>query len=106
MYAIIATGGKQYFVKQDDILDIEKIEGEIGDRIFFDKVLLVRSDDNDNDKIGDPFVNGAKVHAEIISSFRGDKVITFKKKRRKGYHKTKGHRQSLLKVKILDVVYK
>ncbi|MCF7791723.1 MAG: 50S ribosomal protein L21 [Victivallales bacterium] len=102
MYAIIETGGKQYKVNSGDIINIERLEdNEPGKKIEFDKVLAV-GEGNDL-KVGTPYVNEAKVEAEILEEFRGNKVIAFKMKKRKGYRKTKGHRQNLLKVKISNV---
>lgn len=98
MYAIMATGGKQYTVRQDDILDIEKLDGEVGAKVVFDEVLAVG--EGDDLKLGSPKVEDATVEAEIIDQFRGKKLIAFKMKRRKGYRRKKGHRQSLTKVKI------
>lgn len=102
MYAVIKTGGKQYKVSEGDILNFEKIEGNKGDAVSFDKVLLVSNDDDV--KIGTPFVEGAKVVGEIISQIRGPKITVFKMKRRKGYSKKTGHRQDLTNLKIKEIV--
>ena len=99
MYAIIKTGGKQYKVKSDDILDIEKLEGEAGTKLTFDEVLAV-GEEGESLNVGTPMVEGAKVEAEIVEQLRGPKLIAFKMKKRKGYRKKIGHRQSLTKVKI------
>jgi len=98
MYAVIATGGKQYRVQQDDVIDIERIEGDAGKKITFTEVLAL----GDGDKIqcGTPLIESAKISAEIIEQFRGKKLTVFKMKRRKGYRKKHGHRQELTKVKI------
>ena len=97
MFAIIKTGGKQYRVKKDDILLIEKIEGKDGAKITFDEVLVA------GDKIGTPTIKGASVAAEIVKQARGEKVIVFKKIRRHGYKRKNGHRQDLTLVKIIDI---
>ncbi len=102
MYAVIKTGGKQYKVSEGDILRFEKIEGNKGDAVSFDEVLLVSKDEDV--KVGTPFVEGAKVVAEIISQIRGPKITVFKMKRRKGYSKKTGHRQDLTNLKIKEIV--
>lgn len=97
-YAVIETGGKQYLVKQGDELDIERLEGEAGTKINLDRVLALS---NGTDMtVGAPVVSGAVVAAEIVDQHRGEKVINFKKKRRKGYHRKVGHRQNLTRVKV------
>lgn len=100
MYAVIKTGGKQYKVKKGDIIDIERLEGEKGDKLTFEAVLLVG---DKGIKLGRPLVDGAKVDAKIADQFRGKKIIVYKKKRRKGYEKRQGHRQNLTKVEITAV---
>lgn len=97
MFAIIKTGGKQYRIKKDDILLIEKVEGENGTKISFDEVLVA------GDKVGTPTVEGASVTAEIVKQARGEKVIIFKKIRRHGYKRKKGHKQDLTLIKIVDI---
>ena len=97
MFAIIKTGGKQYRVKKDDILLVDKIEGKAGDKVSFDEVLVA------GDKVGTPTVKGASVSAEIVKQARGEKVIVFKKIRRHGYKRKNGHRQDLTLVKIVDI---
>lgn len=99
MYAIIKTGGKQYKVKNDDILAVEKLEGEAGSKLTFDEVLAV-GEEGENLKVGTPLIDGAKVEAEIVEQFRGPKLIAFKMKKRKGYRRKIGHRQDLTKIKI------
>lgn len=100
MFAIIETGGKQYKVAKNDILTLEKVEGNPGQTITFGSVLLVN---NGSDNIGTPFVEGASVSAEVISQERDDKVIIFKKKRRQNYRRKNGHRQSITVVRITDI---
>jgi large subunit ribosomal protein L21 len=98
MYAVIKTGGKQYRVKEGDLLEIEKLGAEKGRKINFDKVLLI--EDEGRVLVGTPIVENAVVRAEVVENFKGDKVLIFKKKRRKQYRRTKGHRQELTKVRI------
>ena len=97
MYAIIATGGKQYKVSEGDIITIENLGIEAGEKVTFDQVLAVSGDDL---KIGNPTVDGATVDATVVKEGRGKKVIVYKYKRKTGYHKKNGHRQSYTQVKI------
>lgn len=97
MHAVIRTGGKQYRVAKDDVITVERLTGDAGTAVTFDEVLMV------GDKVGAPVVEGAAVKGEIVEQTRGDKVIVFKKKRRKDYKRTAGHRQDLTVVKITDV---
>ncbi len=101
MYAVINTGGKQYRVKEGDVLDVEKLGVEQGGTVVFDRVLLI--EDEGKVLIGTPVVAGAAVKAEVVSNFKGEKVLIFKKKRRKQYRRTKGHRQQLAKVRIVKI---
>ncbi len=101
MYAVIETGGKQYRVQEGDEFRVEKLDGQVGDNIVFDKVLVV-SDDN-GVKVGKPVIEGAKVEAEILDNGKAKKVIAFKYKPKKGYRKKKGHRQPFTKVKINSI---
>lgn len=97
MFAVIRTGGKQYRVKKGDTIEVEKLEGNPGDKVELGEVMMA------GDKIGAPLLSGAKVLAEIVDQFRGDKVIIFKKKRRHNYRRKKGHRQYLTELKITDI---
>ena len=98
MYAIIATGGKQYKVAEGDIINVEKLVGaEAGQNITFDEVLVVN---NGSVQVGNPTVSGASVSASVIGDVKGKKVIVYKYKRKTGYHKKNGHRQAYTKVKI------
>ncbi len=98
MYAIVDIAGQQFKVEQGQEVFVNRLEGEEGADLEFSQVLLV---DNEGDiKIGTPMVDGAKVSAKIISHVRGDKVVVFKKKRRKGYQKSNGFRSDLSKVVI------
>jgi large subunit ribosomal protein L21 len=99
MYAIIKTGGKQYRVTEGETLRVEKLNTE-GSSVKFDQVLLVGGDQV---KIGAPMVEGASVDAEILRQGRAKKIIVFKKKRRKGYHKKQGHRQAFTEVRITGI---
>ena len=98
MYAVIATGGKQYKVTEGSMIKVEKLAVEAGTAYAFDKVLVV-SDDN-GVKVGAPYVEGAKVNATVIGDGKAKKVIIYKYKPKKGFHKKKGHRQPFTKVKI------
>lgn len=101
-YAIIKTGGKQYRVQSGDTLDVELIPGEPGATTEFSEVLL--ASDGAAVKTGTPLLAGAKVTAEILGEIRAPKVVAFKYRRRKGYHRTVGHRQRLTRVRIKDIV--
>ena len=102
MYAVIKTGGKQYRVAANDILEVEKVAGEAGATVEFGEVLMLGGDAGA--KIGAPFVSGAKVLAEVVEQGRGPKVIAFKKRRRKNSRRKRGHRQELTTVKIKSIV--
>lgn len=102
MYAVIKTGGKQYRVKEGDVLVVEKIPAETGHPVDFDQVLLIEQEDKI--LLGTPFLAGAVVRSTAIEGFKGDKIIIFKKKRKKQYRRTKGHRQQLLRVRIDEIV--
>ena len=97
MYAVIETGGKQYRVAAGDTVYIEKLAGEIGDAVEFDRVLLVSGDEV---SVGQPLVSGARVSGEIVEQGRDKKLIVFKLKRRKDYRRKNGHRQAFTAVKI------
>ena len=101
MYAIVEIAGQQFKVEKDQILNVHRVEGNEGDLISFDKVLLV---DNDGKvSVGSPLVKGYKVSARIIEHLKGDKVLVFKKKKKKGYQKLNGHRQYLTKIQIGEI---
>lgn len=97
MFAIIKTGGKQFRVSKDSIIVVEKLDGAEGDKVAFNEVLMV------GDKVGAPTVAGALVSAQIIKQGRGEKVIVFKKHRRHGYKRKKGHKQHLTAVRITEI---
>ncbi len=102
MYAVVATGGKQYKVEKGDVLRIEKVAGNVGDALTFDKVLLVS--DGENVTIGQPVVENISVNAQIVEQGKSKKIIVFKYKRRKRYRRTQGHRQRFTAVKIDGIV--
>ena len=98
MHAIIETGGKQYKVAEGDTLFIEKLSAEAGEAVVFDKVLAIL--DGDKATFGAPVVEGAKVNASVVKNGKGKKIMVFKYKPKKGYHKRQGHRQPYTKVTI------
>jgi large subunit ribosomal protein L21 len=98
MYAIVEIAGQQFKVEQDQQLYVHRLEAEEGSKIDFDKVLLIENEGKVN--VGAPVIEGAKVTAKVIQHLKGDKVIVFKKKRRKGYTKKNGHRQYLSQIQI------
>ncbi len=100
MFAVIRTGGKQYKVAKDDVLVVEKLAGDVGGKAKFDEVLALGGD---APKLGAPLVSGASVAFEILEQGKGEKVVAFKKKRRKNTHRKRGHRQSFTKVKVLGI---
>src|SRR3990172_550492 len=102
MYAIVQTGGKQYKVAPGDLLKVERLEANVGDKVELAPVLLVQ--DQDRLWVGKPVVEQAKVMAEVQQQARSRKVIVFKKKRRKNYRRTKGYRQSFTQLKITEIV--
>jgi large subunit ribosomal protein L21 len=101
MYAVIKTGGKQHRVSEGDVVVVEKINGGTGDAIVFDQVMMVGKDDDI--RIGRPVVEGAKVTGEILSQTKASKLIVFKMKKRKGYHKKNGHRQQMTSMRIKEI---
>jgi large subunit ribosomal protein L21 len=101
MYAIVKTGGKQYRVSAGQTVRVEKLEGSVGDNVELADVLLVGGDGET--QVGQPRIAGASVAAEIVEQGRSKKIIIFKKKRRKGYHKKQGHRQSFTGLKITEI---
>jgi len=100
MYAVIKTGGKQYRVTEGQRLCVERLEGNPGDKLTFDQVLLVSGD---SVKVGSPLVAGAKVSAEIVLQDRAKKVVVFKLRRRKNYRRKQGHRQPFTELKITGI---
>ena len=102
MFAVIRTGGKQYRVSPNDVIEIEKIAGNPGDIVELSEVLLLGGEGAAT--TGNPTVSGAMVSAEVVEQKRGDKIIVFKKKRRQGYRRTKGHRQELTALRITEIL--
>jgi large subunit ribosomal protein L21 len=100
-YAVIEKGGKQYLVKTGETLQVELVDAAVGARVNADRVLAVS--DGNTLSVGAPEVAGAKVELEVLREFRGKKVVAFKRKRRKGYKKLIGHRQSLNEVKVAAI---
>ena len=102
MFAIIQTGGKQYRIAPNERITVEKIEGEVGAKITLNDVLFFQ---NDNAEItfGSPLINGAKVEAEIVKTYKNDKVIIFKKRRRQNSRRKQGHRQFRTEIRILSI---
>jgi large subunit ribosomal protein L21 len=98
MYAVIKTGGKQHRVSEGEMLSVEKIVGSKGDEIVFSEVLMVA--DEGNVRVGTPVVEGAKVIGVIMEQKKNKKIVVFKMKRRKGYHKKTGHRQQQTSMRI------
>ena len=102
MFAVIRTGGKQYKVAKDDIITVEKILGEPGEKVQLGDVLML-GEEGKSSTIGTPLLEKAAVTAEVLEQGKGDKVIVFKKKRRHNYRRTKGHRQEQTTLKVLEV---
>ena len=100
MYAIIETGGKQYKVCEGDVIFVEKLEVEAGAKVEIDKVLAVGGEEI---KVGAPYVEGAKVVAEAVKNGKAKKIIVYKYKPKKGYHKKQGHRQPYTKLEIKKI---
>ncbi len=100
MYAIIATGGKQYKVSEGDIITIEKLPENVGDTVTFNEVLVVGGD---HFKTGEPTIAGASVEGNVLRNGRGKKIMVYKYKPKKGFHKKIGHRQSFTTVKISKI---
>ena len=99
MYAVVRTGGKQYKVAKDTILQVESLVGDVGAKLDLEVLML----GGDTPKIGTPLVKGASVQCEILGHGQGEKVIAFKKKRRKNTHRKRGHRQHFTTVKVLGI---
>lgn len=101
MYAIVDIAGQQFKVEKDQKVFVHRLDAEEGKKVNFDRVLLI--DDNGKINIGAPAIDGAQVSATVLEHLKGDKVIVFKKKRRKGYKKKNGHRQYLTEIQINDI---
>src|ERR1700680_3616920 len=103
MYAIVETGGKQYRVKPGDTVAVERLSGEPGETLDLDRVLLVAGT-GDKARVGSPGVEGAVVRAEVVEQFRGEKIIVFRYKSKVRYRRKTGHRQSLTRLRITDIL--
>jgi len=102
MQAIIKTGGKQYKVSPGQIVNVEKLPGNIGDKVEFDNVLSV-SDESGKIKVGTPFVKDSRVTGKILGGVKGEKITVFKFRKRKGYRRKTGHRQKYTSVQITEI---
>jgi large subunit ribosomal protein L21 len=102
MYAIVDIAGQQFKVEKDQKVYVHRLENEEGTDVEFEKVLLV--DNGSKIQVGNPVVKGAKISAKVLSHMKGDKVLVFKKKRRKGYQKLNGHRQYFSQIQIQDII--
>ena len=99
MYAVVRTGGKQYKVAKDSVLKVESLVGDVGSKLDLEVLML----GGDSPKIGAPLVKGASIACEILEHGQGEKVVAFKKKRRKNTHRKRGHRQHFTKLKVLEI---
>jgi large subunit ribosomal protein L21 len=104
MYAIVETGGKQYRVKPGDTLAVERLAGEPGETLDLERVLLVAGNGDDAARVGSPGVAGAVVRAELVEHIRGEKIIVFRYKSKVRYRRKTGHRQSLTRLRIMDIL--
>jgi large subunit ribosomal protein L21 len=101
MFAVIATGGKQYKVSEGDLVRVEKLDAELGAALVMDKILMVGGE---KVQIGQPFVGGARVETEVVAQDRAKKIVVFKMKHRKNYRRKQGHRQPYTELKITKIV--
>ena len=101
MFAVVKTGGKQYKVSEGDVIQVEKLEGEVGAAVTLDQVLMVG--ENEDVQVGTPMLDGNQVTAEITEQLKDKKIIVFKKKRRKNYRRKNGHRQLVTRLKITKI---
>ena len=101
MIAVIQTGGKQYKVSEGDEIQVEKLDGNVGENVSLDKVLICG--EGESAKVGTPFLEGYSVVCEVTEQFRDKKIIVFKKHRRKNYRRKNGHRQSLTRLKVTAI---
>jgi large subunit ribosomal protein L21 len=103
MYAILETGGKQYKVQSGDVIEVERLDGEVGDQIELGRVLMLAGDEG-SPKLGNPMIEGAKVFGELVEQGRGKKIIVFKYKNKIRYRRKTGHRQAVTRIKVGDIV--
>ena len=101
MYAVIKTGGKQYRVQPGETIHVEKLDGAAGAKVEFTEVLMVA--EGENVRIGHPLLDGVKVTAEVLAQERDKKILVYKYRRRKGWHRKQGHRQPLTAVKVTEI---
>jgi large subunit ribosomal protein L21 len=104
MYAIVETGGKQYRVRPGDTVAVERLSGEPGETLDLDRVLLIAGNGDDGARVGSPGVAGAIVRAEVVDHIRGEKIIVFRYKSKVRYRRKTGHRQSLTRLRITDIL--
>ena len=104
MFAVLNTGGKQYKVSQGDLIEVEKLESNVGDKVTLDQILMVG--EGKNIEVGSPCVSNCKVTGEVVEQKKGVKIIVFKKKRRKNYRRKNGHRQLFTQLKITEITKK
>jgi len=104
MFAVLNTGGKQYKVSQGDLIEVEKLESDVGDKVTLSQVLMVG--EGVKVEVGSPYVSNCKVTGEVVEQGKGAKIIIFKKKRRKNYRRKNGHRQLFTQLKITEIIKK
>ena len=104
MFAVLNTGGKQYKVSQGDLIKIEKLESDVGDKVTLSQVLMIG--EGENVEVGNPYVSNCEVKGEVVEQGKGAKIIIFKKKRRKNYRRKNGHRQRFTELKITEIIKK
>ena len=104
MFAVLKTGGKQYKVIQGDLIEVEKLERDVGDKVTLDQVLMVG--EGEDVEIGSPYISNCQVTGEVVKQGKGAKIIVFKKKRRKNYRRKNGHRQFITQLKITEITKK
>ena len=104
MFAVLNTGGKQYKVSQGDLIEVEKLDSDVGDKVTLSQVLMVG--EGEKVEVGSPYVSNCKVTGEVVEQGKGAKIIVFKKKRRKNYHRKNGHRQFFTQLKITEIIKK
>ena len=104
MFAVLNTGGKQYKVSQGDLISVEKLGSDVGDKVTLSQVLMVGQ--GEDVEVGSPYVSNCEVTGEVVEQGKGAKIIVFKKKRRKGYRRKNGHRQGFTRLKITEITKK
>ena len=101
MIAVVKTGGKQYKISEGDVIQVEKLDGKVGETINLDKVLICG--EGNSIKVGSPYLEGCSIVCEVTEQLRGKKIIVFKKHRRKNYRRKYGHRQSLTRLRVTGI---